>query len=178
MIINGKKIKGPNVEVIVIPREPEDIVFKAQAVLDFDNFGKLCPTPKPPRILKRGVGLIENVEDHNYKIALEQHASRRLEWLIIESLKATENLQWERVDYSKPETWELYKDELKESGFGEYEINRIIRGVMIANSLDESKLEEARKRFLVGQEQEQAESSSQNGERKNTRSGELVNDSK
>lgn len=178
MKINGKKIEGPNVEVIVFPRsDGEEIVFKAQAVLDLEPFRKLCPEPKPPRMLKRGVGMVEDVEDQGYKLSLEQHAKKRFDWIIVQSLRATDGLEWERVKYAESDSWQFYREELKDSGFGEYEIGKIIQMVLVANSLDESKMEEARKRFLLGQAQGRADFFSQNSERPNIPSGELVNGS-
>jgi len=175
MRIKGKKIEGPNVEIIVIPRKDEDIVFKAQAVLDLEDFEKLCPVPKPPQMLKRGVGMVDDVEDVNYKIAMRVHAERRIDWIVLQSLKATPDLEWETVDYGQPDTWRLYKKELRDSGFGEYEINRIINGVMIANSLDDRKMEEARERFLLGQRLEQEALSSQKEGKNSTPSGNHAN---
>lgn len=177
MLINGRKISGPNIELIVIPRGDTEIVFKAEAVLDFEPFRKLCPAPKPPEIMKRGEGIVLNVEDPFYKKEVEQYNNKRVDWMVITSLRATDGLQWESVKYEDPSTWASYKDELRESGFGEYETNRIINGVMRANSLDESKIEEARKRFLLGQQQHQPNSSSQKDAQNNTPSGEPANGS-
>lgn len=180
MKIKGREIKGPNIEIIVIPRlgpdgESSDIVFRAQAVLDFDDFDKLCPRPKAPQMLKRGHGMIENPEDPRYKSELKEWGEKRINWIIITSLRATEGLEWDQVKYDNPSTWRLYDKELRDSGFGQYEIQRIITGVWSANSLDEDKVDQARKRFLAGQEAELKESSSRNGETRSTLSGESVN---
>lgn len=178
MKINGRKIEGPNVEIIVLPRgDGEDIVFKAQAVLDFEPFRQLCPAPTPPTMIQRGVGRVADVENKVYKKQVEDHNQRRTDWIIITSLRATEGLEWEKVQYNDPTTWHLYKDELKESGFGELEINRIFNGILTANSLNEDKMEEARKRFLLGQAKMSPNSSSPLSEQTNTQSGELVNGS-
>lgn len=181
MILNGKKLSGPNVELIVFPRTDENgketqIVFKAQAILDFEDFDRLCPKPKPPSIIKRGEGLVYNPEDPNYKKAIEQWVEKRGYWITITSLRATEGLEWETVDYSKPESWGNYRKELRDSGFGEFELMKLTNGVAIANCLDEDKIELARKRFLAGTEEEQSQPSSLNGEQKTTLSGEPVNE--
>jgi hypothetical protein len=181
MIINGRKLKGPNIEHIIIPKLDEngnefDVIFRAEAVLDYQDFEKLCPRPKPPEIMKRGVGIISNPEDPAFKKQVERWSQNKIDWMIITSLRATENLIWEKVHYDNPDTWSLYEQELKESGFSHYEIQRIINGVMIANSLDESKIEEARKRFFSGQGEQLEGLLSHNGEQKSTQSGKHVKD--
>jgi hypothetical protein len=45
-----------------------------------------------------------------------------------------------------------YDKELRDSGFSDTEVQRIIIGVMDANCLNDSKLDEAKKRFLRSQE--------------------------
>jgi hypothetical protein len=94
---------------------------------------------------------------------------------VITSLRATEGLEWDKIQYNNPDTWKLYKEELKESGFSSFEVDKIINGVMSANCLDEDKIEQARRSFLAGQEEAVSKSSSQNGEAKTTLSGEPAN---
>jgi len=49
MKLLGKKITGPNETIIVIPRfNSDNIIFKARAVLEMDEFDEMCPTPEPP----------------------------------------------------------------------------------------------------------------------------------
>jgi hypothetical protein len=60
-------------------------------------------------------------------------------------------IEWETVDMDKPTTWPKWVDELQENGLSEVEVGRIINAVLAANSLDEKKIEEARKSFLHGQ---------------------------
>lgn len=151
MKINGKKIEGPNEEIVVIPRNSGDIVFKARAVLSFDEFDKLCPLPVPPKTLMKGGGFSENVESPEYKKNLDDWTSRRTHWMILESLKATENLEWETVDASKTDTWENYQTELLSSGFSPMEQARIVQAVTSACGLNQDKIDEATKRFLAGQ---------------------------
>ena len=176
MKIKGKSISAPNISVLVIPRENgDDIVFKAQAVLDMDVFEKLCPEPKPPNIRHRERGLEPDYKDAKYLKAQETHAEQRMAYMVIESLKATEDLEWESVDFNDPNTWCHYKDELKASGFNHIEIGRITNLVFEANSLNESKYKEARDRFTLSQVQA-PELSSQKEEQLTTVSGELAKD--
>lgn len=174
--IRGKEIAGPMVETIVIPRQDgEDIVFKAQAVLDMGEFDKICPAPKPPIMIKRGVGKVEDTEDKGYKKALEQHGKLRIAYMVIQSLKATEELEWDKVKENDPGSWLLYEEDLKDSGFSQIERQRIVNGVFTANALSEEKIQEARKRFFDGEQEASQEKTSQTEEQKNTPSGELVN---
>lgn len=175
MKIQGKIISGPNVELVVIPRpqisQPQvdakgekligsdgkpimelvsgDIAFYAQAILNFDNFEKLCPTPKAPTKVVPGGGVSENVEHPDFKKAINAYSTKRFNWIIIESLKATPQLEWDTVKLDDSETWGNYATELTAAGFSQVEIGRIISAVLIANCLDESKLDKARESFLA-----------------------------
>lgn len=176
MLLKGKRISGPKVEIIIIPRSGEDdIILKAQAVRNFDDFDKLCPAPRAPSMIKRGEGVVQNVEDPAYKQAVERYNQKRIDWMMIESLKATEDLVWETIKLENSDTWHLYKKELEESGFGDYEIKRIINGVMTANCLDEAKIQEAKKAFLVSQQVDQLAQSTPNTEQRNGLSGDAAN---
>jgi hypothetical protein len=152
MKINGRILSGPAIETLVFPRSDGDIVFRAQGVASMDPFTKLCPVPKPPVVVKPGGEQSFNLEDETYKSAIEQHVDMRSNWLVLQSLKATSGLEWDTVKDSDCGTWANWKDELQQAGFCEAELMRILNLVMVANSLDDRKLEEARKRFLASQE--------------------------
>lgn len=151
MKIGGQVIAKPKDEIVVIPRGDQNIILKASAVLDFSELDKLCPEPVPPtRHYPDGrEEVVFNDKQFNKK--REQWAMYRSTWLILESLKATEGLEWETVDYSKPETWENYRVEL-EKVFTTGEINAIIGVVMKANSLDDKRFDEAKNLFLAQQQ--------------------------
>lgn len=151
MKLFGNKIECPNEVVLVLPRMSENIVFRAKAVQDFDEFNKVCPEPLPPvRVTKSGRREAV-LSDPDYVKAMQEYAQLRVSWLVLKSLQATPGLEWETVDMGRPETWNNYLVELKDAGFSVIEINRIISAVFEANSLDEEKLEAARKAFLAGQ---------------------------
>lgn len=177
MKLAGKKLETPNVETIVLPRgSGEPIVLYAQAVMDNEPFTNLCPEPKPPTIIKRGGTKSLNVEDPNYKTAMVVYGRKRFAWLIITSLRlGTPTLEWETVKYDDQNSWLSYERELTESGFSEIEIGRIHRGVMIANALDDEKLEEARNAFLASQQVQDDPSFSPRDELNSTPSGEPAN---
>lgn len=152
MKLNGTKIQGPNVETIVIPRgDGLPIVFRAQAIIDMEEFKRLCPMPEPPTKLLPGNVKQPDVEDPHYRAALETRAEQQHAYTIVKSLEATVGLEWDTVKLEEPSSWTNYEKELKDAGFSEYEIIRIHNGVMAANCLNESKVEEARQRFLASQ---------------------------
>ena len=177
MRIKGKKIEGPNTDFIVFPRPDGDVVFKVQAVLDMEPFDKLCPRPKPPVMLRPGGIRSEDVENPRHKAAIQEWVERRGYFIALQSLRATEDLEWDTVDYSKPETWKDYQTELKSAGFSEFEVGRLINKVLEVNGLDEDKMEQARSRFLAMQREQANGHDSQQEGQQNTQSGELVNGS-
>jgi len=174
MKIFGKTFTEPNTVEIILPRGTDFIVFKAQAVNDFDDFEKLCPEPKPKFIQRPGQASEEYLDDPEYKKERMTWAGQRLDWMILESLSVTPGLEWTKVNMDSPSTWELYKEELKDSFFNDMEINRIVDGVLKANCLSEKAIEEAEKRFLaIRQEQSELENS-QEAVEKSTPSGQLA----
>lgn len=179
MKLGGKKIEGVNIVTIPIPRgtNPEDaIIFKAQAVLDMDGFEKLCPIPMPPVSKKPGGKKVQNVESPAYKAEVALYAARRTHYIVLKSLEATPDLEWETVKIEDASTWGNFQQELLEAGFCEQELIRIYQGVMTANGMNNELIEEARKSFLARQEEAELVSTSQTGEHQNTASSEPAND--
>jgi hypothetical protein len=152
MKYKGKTVKGRNQEIIPIPRKDGDIIFIAEAIQDWEEFEKFLAPPKPPIKFKPGGVKVENLQDKKYLEAIETFNEQRTEYLIAASLMATPDLEWEKVQMDDPSTWKNVTKELKEADFSELEIGRIRQGVMRANSLDEGMIEEARERFLLGQQ--------------------------
>jgi len=152
MRIKGKLIGAPEPKLCVIERGEEQFVFTISAVLDYSEFDRLCPTPKPPKAMKPGGKVTENPNSPKYLEALTKYAEKKTSWLLIQAINGTEGLEWEKVDLTDPDTWDSYMDELKESGLTEGEIAYLINQVYVVNSLDESKMTEARERFMSSQE--------------------------
>ncbi len=173
MKIAGKEIKGSNVEIIVIPRNESEIVLKAQAVQDYTVFDKMNPEPKPSIKMLPGGVKVPDFESLKYKTALMEYSANRVNWMIIKSLEISA-IEWDTVDLSDPKTWGNYLNDFKKAGFIDVEINRIITGVMTANCLNDSKIEEARKRFLTSPPLALESTSTQEGEPATTPSGESV----
>jgi len=150
MKLQGKKIEGANEMVIVTPRaSSDDIVFKARAVLDFTPFEKMCPPPSPPTRMLPGGKEIQNLKDRGYLEQVSNYSIQRLSWIVLTSLEATEGLEWEKVDLEDPSTWNNFREELTDSGFSDVEIDRIVSDCIAINALSDSKIEEARERFLL-----------------------------
>lgn len=178
MRIHGKKIEGLNVEEIIIPRGDGDpIVFRAQAVVDFDECNALNPRPKPKKMKMRNGDLVDRTDEPTFMQALDEWGQRQTAWMLIKSLSATEGLEWETVDLNNPNTWLGWRDELHSAGFVDAEINRIFQGVVAACGLSEEKVEKARQRFLTGRQAELERQLFLREELANTQSGELVSDS-
>ncbi len=162
MKLHGKTIDGPNVEYIVIPRQEGDIVFKAEAVLDYKDFDAICPRPMPPERIKPGGVRSLNVEDPKYKAEIEDWALNRTHWMILKSVQGTDGLEWETVDMSDPATWVNYIQEFEDAGLSQAEVSRIVDGVTTACGMNQDKIDQAQEAFLAGLAKEQKEESSQN----------------
>jgi hypothetical protein len=169
MKIGGMSVNGPSEELLVLPRGEQVIVFRAKSI-NLDEFDALCPEPKPPGKLTKD-GWIPNAEDPNYMQVLATQNEKRIAYLIVKSLEPSD-IEWDTVQVDNPRTWTNYLQDFKNAGLTTIEINRIIQCVMQANSLDESKLEQARKVFLHGQAQAQKSSSGQSTEQTSMPSGE------
>ena len=150
MKLNGKTVSGANETIIVIPRfNSDNIIFKARAVLDMEEFEKMCPAPMPPKKVFAGGREVENVKDPGYIQQVENHSTLRLSWIVLTSLSATEDLEWDNVDIADPTTWNNFRTEMTESGFSTIEINRVIADCLNVNALNEAKIEAARELFLL-----------------------------
>lgn len=153
MKLFGQKIEGPNVEYIVIPRgDGKDIVFKARAVLDTTAFENAVKAPRPSKKLLPGGVTKDDDKDPVYLDALKHFQDVRYSWIVIQSLKATDGLEWETVKEDDSSTWNNWETELKAAGFSSTEIQYVMLGVASANGLNQSKIEEARSRFLLSLE--------------------------
>ena len=141
---------APCEELLVLPRtDGADIPIRAVAVAINEEFEKLVPEPIDPMIQVKG-GKQADLKDKDYLAAVERRGAQRLAFLFIKSLEPS-NIEWEKVKLDEPQTWPKWEAELWEAGLSSIETSRIIALVMVANSLDDAKIEEARKAFLLGQ---------------------------
>ena len=144
MKYKGSKLEERGIEVVVIPRTNENLIFKLKPV-NISNFDEILPEPsKKMRINSDGSKvLIDNDK------AIEEYANKKLAYMLLQSLSATEDLVFETVDIGNSDTWCNYKDEMLKSGLSELEIVKIVKGMISACGLDEDKIEIARKDFLA-----------------------------
>ena len=140
-----------NIEVVCLPRMDGDIIFQCQSVVSFEDFDKACSEPQPPMKVKASGESEPLLTDTAYVLRMADYRAKRYCWLILQSMRATPDLEWERVNYDEPDTWQEWSKELTEAHFSTVEINLIVTAVMTANSLNEDRLEEAKSRFLASQ---------------------------
>lgn len=175
MKLKGKIVKGRNREIVVIPRSSgENLVFIAEAVEGYEPVDKILKEPQPPKKKRPGNEIVEDHSDTGYQLQLRLHQRKRMAWMILKSLEATPDLEWETVQMNNPDTWLNWEKELKEADLNQFEINRIINGVFAANCLNETLVEAARESFLLGMAAGQGKSSGQNTEQASSPSGEPV----
>lgn len=149
MRIAGKSISGPNEETVVLPRGDDFIAFKCKAVLDYTEFETLVPEVKPPLKTIKGGKTIPDLEDKDFLKSGQDRGLRRFEYMIIKSLEATPDLEWDTVKLSDPTTWKNLEKELTGSGIAPAEVGLIFQGVTTANGMNEDKLKEGRARFFA-----------------------------
>lgn len=150
MKINGKKLDGPNYDVIVFPRVDGDIVIKVQCVLDYTPFTDKFELPVAPKVQMRGSkDWKPNTEDPTYNAAIEKYSTYKTNWMMLKSLEINDDLEWETVDMADPETWGNYVQELEEAGFADMHIAKIINSVAGINGLNDDMMEAAKERFLA-----------------------------
>lgn len=149
MKLKGKKPQV-NVETLVLPRgNGERLVFKAKAVLDFNEFEKMLPEPTPPTRMTPGDEKGKPVfDDEKYQEALGKWVDLRHAWMVLKSLEATPGLEWETIRGNDPVTWLGWRDELIASSISPVEVGRIEACVKAANCLSEKLLREARETFF------------------------------
>ena len=144
---------GVNEDVVIIPRQypKRNIVFKVRAVLNADDFDKLCPEPLPPEVIEPGGGRRKLVNDPKYLEKVSERNQKMITFLFLRSLEATEGLSWSKVDMSDHETWNAYVEELTEFGLTPIEIGRLMTAAMQVNALNDTLVEKAKQDFLAGQ---------------------------
>jgi hypothetical protein len=151
------KLKGQEVvvknEVVVVPLGGVEHVFEAQTVFDYEPFEQRFPKPEPPLRKVPGGGPDTPVlDDPEYKKKIEEWVTSRTNWMFLKSLEATEGLEWEKVNMDDPTTWGEFETELREAGFGEVALMKILGIVTTACGLNQAKIDEATKRFLAARD--------------------------
>jgi len=172
MKIGGKSVTGPPEVFEIFDREDGPLVFRARALPDMEEFYKRCPEPKPPGKLTKD-GYVPLTNDPGYLEIMGNHVKQRVGYMVTRSLEPSE-IEWDTVDLENPKTWQNWEPDLRKAGMTQVEVNRVGKLVMEANSLDETKLNQARESFLLGRALARSASYSPNTEPVNTPSGELA----
>lgn len=175
MKLKGKVITEPKSVPCDIFRGNETHRFLCKAVLSYEEFDKLVPVPKAPLITHRNGKTERDTKDVNFLAKLNKYAQLKTAYLIIASLSATADLEWETVKIEEPDTWLAYEKELQKF-LTEAEFDKLSSAVMEANSPTAKKQEEAFDRFTPSQAEVEV-SPSQTEEQGTTASGELAKDS-
>jgi len=175
MKFKGKKPQKGNTVHVVIPRQgDESLLFTAQGIFDYTPFTKQYPEPQPPKIVQKGITKID-YDNVRYKAKFLVWATMKANWMVIESLKATPELEWESVVAEDPATWANYNKELGEVLLPA-EVDKVVGAVMDACGLSSQKIEDATQSFLLGRGPVLLNSSSQDSEVTDTLSLELAKD--
>ena len=162
MKIGGREINSSCILTLVLPREDGDIILKAEALQDFDEFDAMCPAPLAPKVLTKN-GPEDNLKDKSYREMMNHYNISRLAYIVIRSLEIND-IEWDTVDIEERNTWLNYVEDFRGAGFSAIETGRIINLALEANSLDEAKVEQAREDFLRGQRAQAEKSSGLNTE--------------
>lgn len=148
MKLHGQEINALQEREIVFSRPNGDITFKVRGVVTFEDYTGKFPKPEPPTRSYPDGREESDHEDLAYVKDLGAWVHGQTAWLIVESLKVTEGLEWDTVDVNDYHTYGNYESELLASGFTMMDINRIVNEVNIVNGFSQEMVEGARKSFL------------------------------
>lgn len=153
MKLKNRTLAPPPPKPVAIPRAEGDIILHVQAILDYSDFDRLCPFPKPPVETHIKTGKVtHDTKDPAYQRRLQNYATKKFAWINIKSLEATEGLEWDNVNLDDPDTWENFQAEL-ESAFTPGEIDLIAQAVADINRPTEEAQKDALARFMLSQEE-------------------------
>jgi len=155
MKINGISVKQPKPEIVVLPFNGGQLVIKARYVTveELEELGKILSEPEPPSISKVVDGKQQPAQpdftDKKYIEAMEAYHLRRMAWIYIKSLEATEGLEWDTVVMKDPTTWENWSKDLETTGLLNSYIIKISQLVADAQGWNPGRIEEATQNFLA-----------------------------
>jgi hypothetical protein len=150
MKIKGKAVPQLKPVLVVLPRDGEDFAIKAACVPEtaYQEFDALVKEPKPPIGAKADGSKVVLTDDKDYLKSVSEYGRKRSNWMLAKSLLlGTPDLEFSLFKMGDPETWDFEK-ELVAAGLSMMERGAVLQAILQANSLDETKLEEARARFL------------------------------
>lgn len=149
MKIKGKQVTNDNLEIVVIPRKDGPLIFKFRPVIDFAEFDNYVKEPVPPTITKAGGDSFLDYEDATYKIRRMEYFVLKQNWMFYQSMLATDDLEFDTIKANDPSTYNNIDSELESAQFAVVEKNLLYQAFQSANSLNETKLNEARESFLA-----------------------------
>lgn len=156
MKINNLTVPKEYVCTLVIPKADVEFVFKAKPVLDFTGFDTLCPRPVKQMATFPG-GKKKQVSTTEYEQAEAVWLEQRYDWMILQSLMATDGLEWDSVNPDDPGTWKNWREDLLSEGFSDHETRLLQEMVHDACGINTDRIEKATKSFLQRAEQEPEE---------------------
>lgn len=160
MKLKGHDLTRKSIQIVPVPQGYDsetgeklpDIIFRCRKLLSYKEFDSLVKVPEAPHVIKPGNVKEYNFDDPTYQAKMRKFERARYDYLVLKSLEATEELTWETVKMSDPQTWSNWETELEAAGFALQDINRIQDGVLAANSISPALVEEALQNFLRGRE--------------------------
>lgn len=151
MKLNSVKIGLPEPVDLILPRNPP-IAFKCQMVPNLDEFDELVPEPVPRTKTDKDGVITKLVAEPAFLKAIDTRNNKRIAYMVIKSLEPTPGLEWEKVIFSDPETWDNYKDDFQDFGLTESEISYMVNFILENNMITEKRVKEARSAFLAMQQ--------------------------
>lgn len=148
MKYQGRTLK-PNEQVLVLPRADGDIVFTIRALTSTKEFEDKVKEPVAPKGRDKTGEVVEDFEDTTYKAEVKTRGDLRWDYMMVQALRHTDGLEWEKVKLDDPYTYSKWEEEFQEAGFTEWEIGRIKATVMEVNGLNEAKIAAATASFLA-----------------------------
>jgi hypothetical protein len=156
MKLFGQTFEKPHFDAVPIIRGEEVMYIICESVANMDDFDAKCPEPKPPMAMVPGGEASPDYTDKEFKKKMDARGLQKIHYLIIKSLACvekvsgeSEDLSWELVDKDDPTTWSMWIEDIKAAGLTDFEISKIQSTVFEVNSLNNEKVEAARKSFLV-----------------------------
>lgn len=146
------KIKGMTpgkcVEVVPIIRGDNVMNIVVEPVSDWTPFETSFPKPEPTRFRVEPGGIKKpDPEDKEYAELCTLRLEYKWYWMILKSLEKTEDLVWDTVDITDPQTWKNVDKELVDAGLTIGEIAELVDAVTHVNGLNDDRIREARENF-------------------------------
>jgi hypothetical protein len=159
MKLFGQTFEKPHFDAVPIIRGEDVMYIICESVANMDDFDVKCPEPKPPMAMVPGGESSPDYTDKEFKKKMDARGLQKIHYLIVKSLArveklvdgqtVSEELGWELVDKDDPTTWSMWIEDIKAAGLTDFEISKIQSTVFEVNSLNNEKVEAARKSFLV-----------------------------